>query len=284
MRHATRIWIIVACLLLPATAMANSPRDYIPLPPGSFFLAAYYNHNWATDYYAKGKYISGSTRFYSNVAIGRAVYYTQLGPFTIDPQVIVPVGQAAVNNKETAGFGDANIAATIWFVNDMENKWIVGYTPFLIVPIGAYDRKGLSMGANRWATKQELCVAKGFGDRVWLELTGNATFFTDNPDANDGTGRSTTSSKLPVLGFETHLSVDIIKGMFVSADYYYTYGGETSLHGQWQKDWLDTHAIGVTAAYMLSPNVQLMAHFTTDVSVYNGLRQNEVGMRLGFIF
>ena len=285
MRHVTRLWIIIACLLLPVTAMAgNSPRDYLPLPPGTFFFATYYNHNWGTDYFHKGKYINGSTNYYSNVGIARPVYFTQLGPFTIDPQALIPFGQAALNNKETAGFGDPILASTIWFVNDMESKWIVGYTPFLVIPVGAYDRKGLSLGGNRWATKQELCVAKGFGDRVWWEFTGNVTFFSDNPDANDGTGRSTNSARLPVFGFESHLSVDIIKGLFVSADYYYTYGGETSLHGRWQKDWVDTHAIGLTAAYMLASNVQLMAHFTTDVSVYNGVRTNELGTRLAFWF
>jgi hypothetical protein len=281
-----RVWAMVMFLLLPTAVMAgNSPRDYAcPLDPGTFFFAAYYNHTWGTDYYSKGKYQNGSTRYYSNVGIARPVYFTQVGPFTADPQMLIPFGQVSLDNKEGAGLGDPILASTFWFINDRENGFVLGYTPFLYIPLGTYDRKNLSLGSNRWSTKQEVCVAKRFGDRVWWEVAGNVTLFSDNPDANDANNRSTNSSKNAVFGAETHVSVDITKSMFVSADYYYTYGGETSLHGVWQKDWTDTHTVGLTVAYMLAANVQLMANFNTDVSVYNGVRTNVLGTRLAFWF
>jgi len=288
MNRSLRMWILAACLLFPSLAMAtggNSPRDYAcPLDPGTFFFATYYTHMWGTDYFHKGKYINGSTRLYDNVGIARPVYFTNFGPFTADPQLLLPFGQIALNSQETGGIGDPILAATVWFINDREAGWVLGWTPFVYVPIGSYDRKRPSLGSNRWSTKQELCVAKRFGDRVWLEVAGNITLFADNPDANDANNRSTSSSRNPILGGETHLSVDVTKQLMVSADYYYQYGGETSLHGTWQKDWVDTHTLGFTAAYMLASNVQLMAHFNTDLSVYNGVRQNEIGTRLAFWF
>jgi len=288
MNRSLRMWILAACLLFPSLAMAtggNSPRDYAcPLDPGTFFFATYYTHMWGTDYFHKGKYINGSTRLYDNVGIARPVYFTNFGPFTADPQLLLPFGQIALNSQETGGIGDPILAATVWFINDREAGWVLGWTPFVYVPIGSYDRKRPSLGSNRWSTKQELCVAKRFGDRVWLEVAGNITLFADNPDANDANNRSTSSSRNPILGGETHLSVDVTKQLMVSADYYYQYGGETSLHGIWQKDWVDTHTLGFTAAYMLASNVQLMAHFNTDVSVYNGVRTNEIGTRLAFWF
>jgi len=290
MTRSLRMWILAACLLFPSLAMAtggNSPRDYAcPLDPGTFFFAAYYNHSWGTDLYTHGKYRNGSTRLYSNVGIARPVYFTQIGPFTADPQLLLPFGVVDLNNRERGGIGDPILAATVWFINDRENGVVLGWTPFVWVPIGTYDRKNsdISLGSNRWSTKQELCVAKRFGDRVWWEVAGSIRMFTDNPDANDGTNRSTTSSKNPIWAWETHLSVDVTSKLMLSADYYYQYGGETSLHGTWQKDWVNDHTLGFTAAYMLASNVQLMAHFNTDLSVRQGVRSNEIGTRLAFWF
>jgi len=284
------MWILAACLLFPSLAMAtggNSPRDYAcPLDPGTFFFATYYNHAWGTDFYRHGQYQNGSTRLYSNVGIARPVYFTQIGPFTADPQMLLPFGVVDLNNKEMGGVGDPILAATVWFINDRENGVVLGWTPFVWVPIGTYDRKnsGISLGSNRWSTKQEVCVAKRFGDRVWLEVAGSIRMFTDNPDANDANNRSTSSSKNPIFATESHLSVDVTSKLMVSADYYYQYGGETSLHGAWQRDWVNDHTLGFTAAYMLASNVQLMAHFNTDLAVHNGVRTNEIGTRLAFWF
>lgn len=278
-------WTLIACLIFPSLAMANSPRDYIPLDPGTFFLALYYNHYFGNDLYVKGEKKNRTTNYTGNISILRPVYYTNLGPFTIDPQLLLPVGEVSLSGEQSSGIGDATLAATIWFINNKETKFILAYTPFLTIPTGQYDRESsVNLGANRWATKHELCVAKGFGDRTWLEVAVNAQFYFDNYNALGPNGNKVTASKEPTLGTETHLSYNFTKEFFGSLDYYYAYGGETILDGTRLNDWVSTHTAGVTFAYMLNPRTQIMTNFNTDAAVYNGVRTSTFGVRLGFIF
>jgi cbb3-type cytochrome oxidase subunit 1 len=80
------------------------------------------------------------------------------------------------------------------------------------------------------------------------------------------------------------LSYNFTKDFFGSFDYFYLYGGETKLDGTRQKDWVDTHTLGLTFAYMLNPPTQLMINGKTDAGVFNGIRTSSFGVRLGFIF
>lgn len=285
MQRTIFLWVIVIFLLFPSLAIANSPRDYLPLDPGSFFVAFYYDHYLGNDYYRKGVKVNSSTNYSANIGIFRAVYYTSLGPFTIDPQIILPFGEANLIGKDSGGFGDATFAATIWFVNNKENKFIFAYTPFLTAPTGRYDRESsVNIGSNRWATKHELCIAKGLGDKAWLEVAVNMQFYFDNTNALGSKNNQVTSSKDPTIGGETHLSYNFTKDFFASADYYYINGGETRLDNVRQKDWVDTHTLGVTFAYMINPHTQIMVNGKTDAGVFNGIMTSSFGARLGFIF
>jgi Protein involved in meta-pathway of phenol degradation len=286
MKHILCIWTLIVGLLFPGLSLAgNSPRDYIPLDPGTGFLALYYDHGFGNELYSKGSKKNRTTNLVTNVSILRPVYFTQIGPFTIDPQFLLPFGEATLSNDQSSGVGDLTLAATVWFINNKENKFIFAYTPFLTIPTGQYDRdSSVNLGANRWATKHEICVVKGFGDRTWLEVAVNAQFFFDNDNAAGDNNRKVTASKRPVFGGETHLSYDFTKEFFGSVDYYYANGGETSLDGVWQNDWVSTHTAGVTFAYMLTKQLQFMTHFNTDLAVYNGIRTSTFGVRLGFIF
>lgn len=285
MKNSLRVWIMAMVLALPGLALANSPRDYLPLDPGSNFIALYYDHYWGNDLYHKGIRVSGGYGYYANVGVLRAVHYMSLGPFTIDPQVIFPFGGANLTNHDSSGIGDATFASTIWFINNKEHTFIFAYTPFLTAPTGRYDPNSpVNFGSNRWATKHELCIAKGLGERAWLEVSGYVQFYFDNNDARDADNRTATSTKDPTFGGETHLSYNFTKELFGSFDYFYTNGGETRLHGKRQKDWVDTHTLGLTFAYMLTPHTQLMINGKTDAGVFNGIMTSSFGARLGFIF
>jgi hypothetical protein len=285
MKRGMTIVLLVGFILFSSQAFANNARDYIPLDPGTFFLALYYNHSFGNEYYSKGSKKSNSTNYVGNVSVLRPVYFTQLGPFTIDPQLLLPIGEVTLSGNQSSGIGDATLASTIWFVNNKENRFIFAYTPFLTIPTGQYDREGvINLGSNRWATKHELCIAKGFGDRTWLELSGYAQFYLNNDNALGPNNNKVTSSKEPTFGAEAHLSYDFTKEFFGSLDYIFTGGGRTTLDGKEQNDWASTHNVGVSCAYMVTPNAQVMTAFSTDAATYNGIRTSTIMVRLGFIF
>ncbi len=274
-----------AILLLPFNAFANNARDYIPLDPGHFFMAFYYEHAFGNDYYAKGKKENISTDLVSNVGLIRPVYFTQIGPFTIDPQFILPVGEASLIDSQSSGIGDLTLAATIWFINDKENKFIFAYTPYFTLPTGQYDStNAVNLGGNRFTTKQEMTVAKGFGENAWLELTVNCEFYFNNEDVLNAYGEKSTMSQDPSVGGEAHFSYSFTKQFFGSADYFYRYAGETTVDGVSMNDWDSRHTVGVSFGYMLTDTTQLLTYFKTDAALYNGIRTSTLGLRLAFIF
>ena len=285
MRRGMTIALLGIFLFSSSQVFANNARDYIPLEPNTFFLALYYNHSFGNEYYVNGSKKSNSANFIGNVSVLRPVYFTQLGPFTIDPQILLPFGEVTLPNQQSSGIGDATFASTIWFVNNKETKVIFAWTPFVTVPTGQYDREsGINLGANRWATKQEICFAKGFGDKTWLELSGYAQFFSDNDNALNVEGHRATSSRDPLFGADAHLSYNFTPEFFGSLDYIFTGGGRTIVGSKEQNDWQATHNVGVSGAYMVTPHMQVMTAFSTDAAVANGVRTSTVMVRLGFIF
>lgn len=285
MKKLFLLLLLALLLLLPGQSFAANARDYVPLDPGTTFIAFYYDHYFANELYADNDKISDNADFYGNLGIFRPIYYTQIGPFTIDPQAIIPFGEMTLNDDKSTGLGDITLAATIWFLNDKENAFFLGYTPYLTLPTGKYRKENaVNLGGNRWTTKHEICVGKKFFDRLWVEVMGNVEFFFDNDKALGVNNTSVTSSRDPLWGTEAHVSFDFTKAFFGSVDYYFSHGGETDLDGTRQDNTINTHTIGMTFAYMVTDNTQILLDYRTDLAVENGLKNNKIGVRLGFVF
>ncbi len=266
----------------------NDARDYIPLPPGTMLVATYYNYISATDYYSHGNKISSDTNLDANIGVIRPVYFTKIGPFIIDPQAIIPFGAQSLDGQgvggveiKSSGLADPILAATLWFLNNPESKTWLGFTPFITLPLGEYDSsKGINMGSNRYAFKTELGFVKGFGD-FFLDLTANVEFYTDN---DDYTSSNLTLKQDPIYTLEGHLSYNFNPSFFVSADYFYHNGGETTVAELNQDDRKDDHIAGCTLGFMLSPSYQLLFKYKQDLEVENGLKTSTFGVRLAYFF
>lgn len=292
---------LVLCigLLLPSILFAaTNARDYIPMPPGTLLFCSYFKHITANTAFAKGEKVSSDYNFTQNLGILRPVYYANLGKalygdggLTVDPQALVLFGDAsvdgaAVGNQQisSSGIADPILLATFWFVNDPKGKFWVGFTPYVTLPLGDYDKgRTFNLGSNRWAFKPELGIVKGFGERTYLDFVLNGEFYTDNKDFN--TGASLVKKEQDaIFGIETHLSYDITKNWYVSLDYFYTHGGETKLAGISQDDMVDSHGLGLSLFWLINDHNQLMVEYRDDFSVKNGLGTNTFGARWAFFF
>lgn len=276
---------ILTILAVPAFA-GNDARDYIPLPPGTTLMASYFNHISATDFYVNGEKVSRDMNLGANIGVIRPVYYTQIGSLVIDPQAIIPFGTQSLNiggtqEIQSSGLADPILAATLWFVNNPESKTWVGFTPFVTLPIGEYDKnKGVNLGNNRFAFKGEFGYVKGFSNYI-LDLTANAEMYTDN---DKYTSANLTLEQDPVFGMEAHLSRNINPSFYVGIDYYYRNGGETSVSGVNNDDAKDDHTVGLTLGFMLSPSYQLLVKYQEDLAIENGLKTNTLGTRIAYFF
>lgn len=277
--------LLLTLVLAPGQLLASNARDYIPLPPGTTLVCFYGKHIFGDDLYVDHDKVNDDMDFAANIGIFRPIHYMQFGPFTADPQAIIPFGDTALGGKHSSGLGDITLAATIWFLDNKEDKFFWAYTPYLTLPTGEYDHdKPVNMGTNRWATKHEMCLGKGFGDSVWLEWVANVEFFDDNDDTLDSNGNTMTSSKKPLFGTEVHLSYDFTKELFGSVDYYLSHGGETELDGHDMDDTTTTHTLGCSLMYMLTETTQFMLDYQRDISVENGIRTDALQARLSFVF
>jgi hypothetical protein len=294
-------FVAVLGLLLarPDVSLAAAyARDYIPLPPGTSLFCGYFNHVSANKLYSDGTKVGDDFNQTANVGMLRYVYYTSIGKalygdggFTIDPQFIVPFvnidlggSYAALNGgKEfsTTGFADPVLLTTFWFVNDPKDKFWIGFTPWLTLPVGQYNKNRIaSPGGNRWVIKPEFGVVKGIGEKAYLDLILGGEFYMDN-DKYMGNNKLAQD---PALQAEVHLSYDITKQWAVALDYFYTYGGETKVNGVAQNNPQSNHGLGLTLFFMVGSNNQLLLSYRDDFSVKSGAGTNTFGARWAYFF
>ncbi|MEA5112832.1 MAG: transporter [Geobacteraceae bacterium] len=296
MKRLLIVAVMGLLLARPDISLAAYARDYVPLPPGTSLFCFYFNHSTANKYYVDGNKVGDDWNQTANVGMLRYVYYTSIGkalygdgPLTVDPQFIIPFADISLSGDSTGlnhefsttGFADPLVLATFWFINDPKNKFWVGFTPWLTLPVGQYNRNRIaSPGNNRWAFKPEIGVVKGIGEKAYLDLILGGEFYSDND-------KFMGSSKLeqdPTLQAEVHLSYDISKQWAIALDYFYTYGGETKVDGNWRNDEMSNHGLGLSLFWMVGSNNQLIFSYRDDFSVKSGAGTNTVGMRWAYFF
>jgi hypothetical protein len=290
MRRLIVFALLAAALAKPDLSLAANARDYIPLPDGTMLFCTYFKHISASTFYANGKKAADDIGLTANLGIFRPVYYTSIGNalygdggLIVDPQALLVFGEQSLDSADSndSGFADSTILATFWFVNAPKDKFWVGFSPYITMPIGHYNRnKVANLGANRWAFKPELGIVKGIGERFYADLIFNGEFYTDNDDHPGG-----KLSQDPVLGVETHFSYDITKQWYVSLDYFYNHGGEQKVNGvKVENSRVDNHGLGVSLFWMIGANNQLMIEYRNDFAVKNGAAADTFGARWAYFF
>jgi len=298
MKRLIAILLLGLFLALPGAASAavfNNARDYIPAPPDTVVIMSYFVHQSAQNNYANGHRISNDVGLTVNEGLFRPFYFAQLGPFIIDPNVIIPFGNISINsgssangnafNTSTSGVGDPLWICTFWLWHKDESKTYAGVTPIMSTPLGTYNRdKAVNLGANRWSWNIQGFFAKGWeiipGHKLYAEAEVMGQFYTKNTDfLNPGLvtlRRHGSLTQAPEVDCEGHLSYDITKTVFAAVDYYGAFAGRQSFDGVSLRNSLATSTIGGTVAYSFAPGFQLMLQYKGDVSVKSGTQNNTI--------
>ena len=261
MKRLVRIFAVCVCvallllgtgLLLPGGALAdNNARDYIPAPAGILAVLVYYENVSADNLYVHGStgpHFGGTNNLglTENIGILRVIYFcdipTPFGPMRASPQFLVPFGNASLNvggspetgntgsalvNEGSTGFGAPFILSQFWLLRCDKTKSYVAVTPFVFFPTGQYnDYKAANIGAANWQFREELNGTQGFevipGHFGYFEVTLGSSQFTNNNDFGE---YSQTMVQRPTFTVESHLSYDLTKTVFASADFYGHYAG-----------------------------------------------------------
>ncbi|MGC2692396.1 MAG: transporter, partial [Desulfobaccales bacterium] len=244
----------------------------------------------------------------ANEGILRPIYFFDiplpfdLGPMRANIQALFPFGGLNLNegsvstthpefngtpvaSESSSGFGAPFLVSQLWLLHNETTKSYIGIAPFVFFPTGAYqDWKAVNIGTNNWQFREELNGTQGFqvipGHYAYFEVTLGSSQFTDN---NDATEYHQNLYHAPTFTAESHLSYDLTKTVFVSADYYGHFAGNTRVDPIYadgtyfatQKTGATGESsVGASLAWSFAPGFQIMAQYRADVAVANGPAEN----------
>jgi len=264
-------------------------RDYVAAPAGTKLMAIYYNFQTGNKLYADGEKITDDFNLSANIGILRPVMFVNLGPIVADPQALIPFGSLSVDGSavggteiQSTGLADVIITATFWLINKPEKKWWLGFTPYFFLPVGEYDNKRpINLGENRWKFREEFATVIGLAEKWYLDLYAAGEFYLDNDDYGP---ESVRLEQNPAGFLEAHLSYDFTKSFYVAMEYFYKFGGATTIAGADQDNGANNHAGRVTFGFWITDSVQLLLKYRRDFDIENGPKTQSFETRLFYLF
>ena len=220
--------------------------------------------------------------------------------------VSLPVGVArrsvkvgdTVQVDSRSGFGDLQISASFGLLGSpaLQEEQYEKYRPGfalsalsrVYVPTGAYDRNApINLGQNRWALQLGLPFAyylgQSFSDPglTSFELLPSVTWYGDNNEPPQGRH----SSEAPLLQLEGHLTRNLNRSLWVSADALLMEGAETTSDGVSQHDRQRSFALGATVSVAMSDAVSATLSYTDALSRnYDGVSGHVIRIIVEFSF
>ena len=171
-----------------------------------------------------------------------------------DPRLRVAVdliGAPALRGKEFTAHRAAHPVNTV-----------VGAAVAVTLPLGEYlDDKLLNLGQNRLAIQPQLGVVHSRGPWSY-ELTGSASFFTDNHDFL----LTQTREQDPVLLLQAHTVYADPRGWWVSLGAAYDWGGRSTIDGAVKDDYREELLYGISAGFALNRQLSLQVAYVANRS------------------
>jgi hypothetical protein len=276
---------------LPASAQQLEPRAYSPAPVGLNVLGVAYADT------------SGEVVLDPSVPIENAHAWVRVAvPFyarTFDffgrqagAAISVPYGlvdatgdvQGAGRSINLSGPGDPGFRLSVNLMGSpaqspkefaaRTRETILGASLSVVTPFGQYDStKLINLGANRWAYKPELGLSLPVGD--WdFELYAGVWLFT----ANDNYFGGKVRQQSPLTSTQAHVVYTFVPNLWLSLDYTYYTGGDTTIDGQPKDDRQDNSRAGLTLALPVTRQQSLKLSWSRGVSVRIGQNFDALGV------
>jgi hypothetical protein len=215
----------------------------------------------------------------TNMVVFRYVQTFDLGGRQFSPFFILPTGQvrSTVHGptgdivSESAGFGDAQVGGVLGLFGSpaLSPAAYANFRPVVstgllarvFFPTGAYSpNQPVNLGANRHAFQLGLPTGLVFGQSyltpnlTTLELLPTVTFY----DANNQPFDARRVTKAPQFSLESHLTRNLVPGVWVSADMLYRSGGDTTTDGVADENPIRGWSAGLTGAFRLAPKATVI--------------------------
>ncbi|GLS32846.1 Putative MetA-pathway of phenol degradation [Mesorhizobium albiziae] len=264
--------------LVPTGTLADGARDWISVPVDMNFLYVYYTYSNAEASIDSNLPIDGAS-VDASVPIVRYARSFDLGGRVGGIQLIAPYGfidarlDGTSLETSTDGIGDimgifvANIYGAPALSKEQFAKWkpeqYLTASLAVTAPTGKYDAdKMLNVGKNRWVFKPQLSWGQPYDRGALLAVNANVQIFTDNDEYHG----SSVLEQDALFSIEAHYSQNLTKAFWLSADAFYSYGGETSVDGVEQDNLQSTLKLGVSGSFNFTPVDAVTVAFNSTVA------------------
>jgi len=165
---------------------------------------------------------------------------------------------------------------------------LVGASVKVVLPTGQYESsRVINLGTNRWAVKPEVAGLRRIRGGVILEGYAGVWFFTANDEAFGGAPGAPLAvrTQAPIGAAEIHVSYDINRRTWISADINYWRGGRTSVNGVESAELQANSRFGVTGSLPLWRRQSLKISYSDGLIVRVGgkFRVLSAGWQYGWL-
>ena len=280
------IFIFTTIFSTVVSASADGPRMYWNAPVGMNILQTYAWFISGNQAVTSGAQYNPDISADINLAlVGYNYAYDVSGHSALFSAVITAgniSGEFLNISQSERGLGDLYLQSTFNIFGapalsyeefaTYKQKTILSLLLGVNMPTGDYDiNSDLNMGANRWAVRVGLPFVQTLGD--WkpgeittLEILPSVWYYGDNDDYG------ALSQKLeqdPLYVIEAHLTRDITPAFYVSLDYLYQTGGETTLNDIKNNDSQNIDSLGATFGHMINEQLQFLFRYSATLSPAN---------------
>jgi hypothetical protein len=282
----SRVLGTIAALALTATLSEAAhagdvdPGDYTALPEGTNLALLYGIYTDRDQLQVPGVgTLKDGTGLRSAIGIARFVHFMKIGPFIVDPQVIVPFGKlydgkvAGQRLNKSSGIGDIMPFATVWLVNkpDPDHATYLGVSPIVSFPTGTYNhRKNVNLGGNRMTYDLQVGLVKGLGKGLTIDLTGDLIWYGDNDKY--GAAKQTLSQDKSA-SVQVWMRHPLNPKTSVSLGYAGSWGGEQQVDGLYNGTKTENQQVRAAVQTMVSKSIQLEVIAGRMVHVEGGFRE-----------
>ena len=265
--------LLCCCLFITAQAQEIDPRAYNNTPVNINFLGLAYTQVNSPNYQLSSEVVA-LTHIYDingqSAKLTLALPYGQLsGSYSAGGQSISSVTEGLIDPLLTLSVNLYGAPAlSIADFKNYQQDLIIGASLATSIPWGSYDSsKLLNIGANRWFIRPGVGASQAFGP--WqLELTGSVTYFSENKNFYGGN----SLSQRPIYSSEGHVVYTFKTGAWMAADVNYYTGGQTSIDGRSNNNYLQNWRIGATLALPINQNNSI--RFAASQGVYAKVGNN----------
>jgi hypothetical protein len=259
-------------------ATSPDPGDYTALPAGTDLLLVYGQQIKADKIYAKGQEVLGNADLTVNVGLLRWVHFTKWMGYTVDPQVILPLGsqKLGLTGDKASGLGDVIFGGTLWTIADQASGENLGWSAFVTAPTGADKDKGYALSDDRWALDLQVGYIRKLAPSWTLDVVGQTELYQDRRDNH--------SSKDPMVRGFAHLRYHLNEASHLALSYRHTLGARVTLDGTELSGRKNDGNVTLTWASFLTKQVQLQLQASQDVKVENGPKTTTLGVRALYAF